>query len=90
MPNFAVNDPYPDPDLRRRAHEILLSRQELARRWGVSAGRLANDASQRRGCVFLKLSPGTVRYRLVDVEEYERAALVGTLDQPAAQRRRAA
>lgn len=57
---------------------VLLTETDLAHRWQVARGSLANDRSANRGVPFVKL--GTrVRYRLSDVEAYEAAALVSPL-----------
>ena len=51
--------------------ERCISQNELAQRWQVSEAILERWRSQRKGSQFLKLG-GQVRYRLVDVESYER------------------
>jgi predicted DNA-binding transcriptional regulator AlpA len=47
---------------------------ELAQRWQISEATLERWRSQRMGPQFLRLG-GQVRYRLVDVESYERERL---------------
>jgi hypothetical protein len=56
----------------------MLTESDLASRWRVSKGSLANARSAGRGVSFVKLSPGRVRYLLSTVEAYELAALVVT------------
>jgi predicted DNA-binding transcriptional regulator AlpA len=51
-----------------------ISQNELAQRWQVSEATLERWRSQRKGPQFLRLG-GQVRYRLVDVESYERERL---------------
>jgi len=53
----------------------LLTDAQLAVRWQLSRGTLANQRSQGRGPAYLKLA-GRVRYRLSEVEAYEQAAFV--------------
>lgn len=48
--------------------------EALARRWGTTAKRLANDRSAGRGPAFLKVG-ASVLYRLVDVEDFELRSL---------------
>ena len=48
-----------------------ISQNELAQRWQISEVTLERWRSQRKGPQFLRLG-GQVRYRLVDVESYER------------------
>ena len=48
---------------------------ELASRWGVSIGHLANLRHRGEGCAYLKLG-GAVVYRLADVEAFEAARIV--------------
>ncbi len=49
----------------------FLTEQQLASRWLVNPGSLANQRSRGRNLVpFVRLM-GRVRYRLVDVEAYE-------------------
>lgn len=54
----------------------------LAARWGCSTGNLANLRSAGRGPAYT-LPVGRVIYLLVDVEAYEAAARVGTLESAA-------
>jgi predicted DNA-binding transcriptional regulator AlpA len=53
----------------------LLTNAQLAARWQLSRGTLANQRSQGRGPAYLKLA-GRVRYRRSDIEAYEQAGLV--------------
>jgi predicted DNA-binding transcriptional regulator AlpA len=48
----------------------LLRPTELAERWGTSVGRLANWRSKGEGPGFVRLG-AAVRYRLVDIEQFE-------------------
>lgn len=59
--------------------EILLTTRDLAQRWQVNAGSLANDRSAGRGVPYVKIG-GAVRYRLRDVEGFEASCRVSTLD----------
>lgn len=56
---------------------VHLSTADLARRWGVSTGWLANMRSAGTGPSYLKLGTRVV-YPLTSVESYEAAALVPT------------
>jgi len=56
--------------------EIHLTPTDLAERWGVSAGHLANLRSEGTSQVpYLKLG-GHVRYRLADILAVEAASVV--------------
>jgi Helix-turn-helix domain len=55
-------------------HDLLTDAQ-LALRWQLSRGTLANQRSQGRGPAYLKLA-GRVRYRRSDIEAYEQAGFV--------------
>ena len=55
-------------------HDLLTDAQ-LAARWQLSRGTLANQRSQGRGPAYIKLA-GRVRYRRSDIEAYEQAGLV--------------
>ena len=55
-------------------HDLLTDAQ-LAVRWQLSRGTLANQRSQGRGPAYLKLA-GRVRYRRSDIEAYEQAGFV--------------
>lgn len=57
------------------AEPDLLTDGQLAQRWQLARGTLANQRSQGRGPDYLKIC-GRVRYRLSDVEAYERAGAV--------------
>jgi hypothetical protein len=62
-------------DASPEAVHDLLTEAQLAVRWQLSRGTLANQRSQGRGPAYLKLA-GRVRYRLSDIEAYEQAGLV--------------
>jgi uncharacterized protein YjcR len=51
----------------------FLRADDLANRWGVSPGTLANWRVRGVGPAFVKISNGAVRYALADVESYEAA-----------------
>jgi hypothetical protein len=53
----------------------LLTDAQLAVRWQLSRGTLANQRSQGRGPAYLRLA-GRVRYRRSDIEAYEQAGFV--------------
>lgn len=53
----------------------MLNAHTLADRWGTSAGRLANMRCAGTGPIFVKIG-GSIRYRLSDIEDYERANTV--------------
>ena len=55
-------------------HDLLTDAQ-LAVRWQLSRGTLANQRSPGRGPAYLKLA-GRVRYRRSDIEAYEQAGFV--------------
>ena len=59
--------------------EILLTANDLARRWQVHMGSLANDRSAGRGVPYVKIG-GVVRYRLSDVEIFEASCRISTRD----------
>jgi hypothetical protein len=63
------DDAYPE------ALDDLLTDAQLAARWQLSRGTLANQRSQGRGPAYLKLA-GRVRYRRSDIEDYEQAGFV--------------
>jgi hypothetical protein len=62
-------------DASPEAVHDLLTDAQLAVRWQLSRGTLANQRSQGRGPAYLKLA-GRVRYRLSDIEAYEQAGFV--------------
>src|SRR5512132_2193160 len=62
-------------DASSEAVHDLLTDAQLAVRWQLSRGTLANQRSQGRGPAYLKLA-GRVRYRLSDIEAYEQAGFV--------------
>jgi hypothetical protein len=63
-----------DDASQETAHDLLTDAQ-LALRWQLSRGTLANQRSQGRGPAYLKLA-GRVRYRRADIEAYEQAGFV--------------
>lgn len=55
----------------------LLSTLDLAARWGVHPRTLVNERAYGRSRVpYVRVGPGTIRYRLADVEAFEAARLV--------------
>jgi hypothetical protein len=52
--------------------DALLTEDQLAKRWQISTGSLANDRSLGRGVPYLKIGRA-VRYDPADVREYEQA-----------------
>lgn len=52
-----------------------LTPHDLAARWGVSVGHLANLRCEGKGLPYIKL-PGRCLYRLADVLAYEDAHLI--------------
>ena len=62
-------------DASPEAARDLLTDAQLAVRWQLSRGTLANQRSQGRGPAYLKLA-GRVRYRRSDIEAYEQAGFV--------------
>jgi predicted DNA-binding transcriptional regulator AlpA len=52
----------------------LLTPEQLAKRWSVSAGTLANWRYKRTGPDYVRLGggKGMVRYRLTDIERWEK------------------
>ena len=70
----------PRPDESAGDHSAgaeLLTDAQLAERWQLSRGTLANQRSQGRGPTYLKIA-GRVRYRRSDIETYEQASRVWT------------
>jgi predicted DNA-binding transcriptional regulator AlpA len=70
----------PRPDESEGDHSAgaeLLTDAQLAERWQLSRGTLANQRSQGRGPNYLKIA-GRVRYRRSDIETYEQASRVWT------------
>jgi len=65
----------PDPIDRTGRENDLLTDAQVAARWQLSRGTLANQRSQGRGPAYLKLA-GRVRYRRSDIEAYEQAGFV--------------
>lgn len=79
---FEAGRPRPAPSKARGIDEAadevgpeLLTDAQLAERWQLSRGTLANQRSQGRGPSYLKIA-GRVRYRRSDIEAFERAGLV--------------
>ena len=52
--------------------EKYLTPDQLAERWKMNVDTLRNWRSQGTGPAFVKLTDRMVRYRLEDVEQYER------------------
>lgn len=52
--------------------DIFLATIELADRWKVSAKWLANQRSARKSPVPFTKIAGAIRYKLMDVRDYER------------------
>lgn len=71
-PAVRLDTPASAPD---SAAPVLLTTEQLAHRWQVHPGSLANDRMNRLGCPFVRLG-SRVRYRLSDIESFERASLV--------------
>jgi hypothetical protein len=71
----AQGDSVVSRDAAPEAVHDLLTDAQLAVRWQLSRGTLANQRSQGRGPAYLKLA-GRVRYRLSDIEAYEQAGFV--------------
>lgn len=68
--------PLPEPAAATPAAGPYLSEQQLAARWQVHPGSLANQRGRGRHVVpFIKLV-GRVRYPLAAVEAYERRLLI--------------
>ena len=58
------------------ALEVHLTPSDLARRWGVSVGGLANARREGRNSIpYMKMGTA-IRYRLSDVVAYETSAVV--------------
>jgi hypothetical protein len=60
----------------------ILTPHQLAKRWNVTIGSLTNQRSKGLGPVYVKLGEGKnspVRYRLEDIEIYERNQLKGNV-----------
>jgi hypothetical protein len=53
---------------------LFMNEKQLAERWGVSAGTLANLRSAKIGPPYIKINK-SVRYPVAAVEEYEQAQL---------------
>ncbi len=51
---------------------VLLTPVQLAERWGMKPTGLALQRHRRQGPPFIRLSNGTVRYRLSDIVRFER------------------
>lgn len=61
------------------AEQASLTPAELAARWKTSTGTLANWRSKEFGPPYMKFGgAGFVRYRLVDIEQFEVGSLIGT------------
>ena len=53
----------------------FLTEEQLADRWNVSKRTLQKKRYQGGGCIFYKFDGGAVRYRLRDVQAYEKGAV---------------
>jgi predicted DNA-binding transcriptional regulator AlpA len=51
---------------------IYLSQRELAARWGISPRTLENWRWRNKGPTYIKLGRRRVRYRLTDIQAFER------------------
>lgn len=56
--------------------EKLITEKELADRWSVSRSTLNYQRQARKGCPYIKLPGGAVRYRISDIEKIEQEGLV--------------
>lgn len=70
----------PKPD------EILITTEELAKRWGMTADHLEVKRMRGKGPAYIKLGEdprAPVRYRMQDILDYEKAhTKKGTKDSP--------
>ena len=60
--------------------QLLITTEELAKRWSMNSGTIENWRAAKHGPKFLKLGKGAsapVRYRLADVEAYENKMIRG-------------
>jgi hypothetical protein len=53
---------------------LFMNERQLAERWGVSMGTLANLRSAKSGPPYIKINK-SVRYPVAAIEEYEQAQL---------------
>lgn len=53
--------------------DAQLSERQLAARWGVTPRTLQNWRAAGKGPPFLELGINTIRYRLEDIEAYEKS-----------------
>lgn len=60
--------------------QVMLTARQLADRWGMSVGHLANLRCQGKGPAYRRFG-SAVRYALADVAAFEQEALVPTDDQ---------
>jgi hypothetical protein len=67
-------------DTSNETGPVMLTSRQLADRWGMSVGHLANLRCQAKGPAFRRFG-GAVRYALADVIAFEQEALVPTDDQ---------
>ena len=56
----------------------MLTTAQLAERWAVSPSTLVYQRQVRKGCPYVKLPNGSVRYRQEDVNRIEEEGLVVT------------
>lgn len=62
-----------------RSNGPLITTRELADRWGVTVGALVNRRAAGRSPRYIKFGRGRgsrIRYRLSDIEEFERRMTV--------------
>lgn len=58
--------------------DVYLTTKELARRWNMAPQTLDSWRAKGKGPKWIKLGPKMVRYRLADVEVWEKASAAGT------------
>ena len=60
---------------KNNGNGVLLTTEQLAKRWGMNAGSVENMRNRNKGPVCIKLGRGNsapVRYRLTDIEAFEK------------------
>ncbi len=57
--------------------DVMITAEELAVRWQLSTGTLANLRARGEGLPFVKLPSGAIRYRAVDVLAAEEKGAFG-------------
>lgn len=60
----------------------LITPEQLGERWGKSIQTLAQMRYLGTGPKFVRVSAKTIRYRVIDIEEYERANTFQRTDDP--------